>query len=106
MELEVKNILDVHVGDQVVIGVQESSFLKVSFLLYIVPVAGLFTGALFGDWSAPRLGMDPTVSAVVSALVFFAGTLALVRTLGNRLVKDDRYQPRLTKVTHRAQPGG
>ncbi|WP_374288198.1 SoxR reducing system RseC family protein [Pseudomonas fluvialis] len=80
--------LPVQVGDQVMIGVREEQLLQSAVLVYLLPLLGLFAGALLADglgWSEPRLiGM----ALLGAALVWLA-----VRTYCQRHVDDEQRQP-------------
>lgn len=49
-EMLVNSRVPVEVGDQVIVGVEESVLLRAAFSLYLVPLLALFIGAGLADW--------------------------------------------------------
>jgi sigma-E factor negative regulatory protein RseC len=60
IRLQVLSPIEVQVGDRVVLGIQEDAIVKGSFWAYLIPLLGLFLGAIMGDIvvSALRLGVS------------------------------------------------
>jgi sigma-E factor negative regulatory protein RseC len=54
MLVEVRDSLGVGVGQRVVIAIGEKTLLRASFLVYILPLAGLFGGVGLTQWLAPH----------------------------------------------------
>ncbi|NVK40463.1 MAG: SoxR reducing system RseC family protein [Oceanospirillaceae bacterium] len=94
-DLRVENLagVDVRVGDQVIIGIREGSFLKASLLLYTLPLLLLFVGGYLGT-----LQGDSELPAILGSAVGLAVGLLVARILGQRLGRDCQYQPILLKV--------
>lgn len=81
------------VGARVIIGIPESSFLWLAFMLYLLPVLALLTGAL----SAHLLtGQD--LVAMSAGVVAFVLELLWVRRWQRRWQHDRRWQPRLLRL--------
>lgn len=85
--------LSVRQDDQVVIGVAEQAFMRVSLLMYLVPLLSLFFGAALA--SGLELG-EPAV--IASAAVGLVAGLLLVRYVSRTLFKSCKYHPVLLKV--------
>jgi sigma-E factor negative regulatory protein RseC len=52
MEVQARNTLEAQVGDVVTISIRSGSFLKLTFIIYMVPILALVGGALVGYWLA------------------------------------------------------
>ena len=47
---QVENTVNAKVGDTLIVGISESSLLKGSLAIYLMPLLSLFMAALFADW--------------------------------------------------------
>ena len=105
MTVTALNIVSARPGDRVRLEIATGAFMKVMFLLYIVPVMALLAGALIG------LALAGDSAAAVGALIAFILAVAFVRQRGRRMGTMDAYQPRIVKIVRRRaadepQPGG
>ena len=64
--LEVDNHLRAQVGDRVEISIPAQSLLKVSLLVYILPIVTLIFGAYAGQVWAQARQMAPTIPSIVA----------------------------------------
>ena len=104
MEVQAINEAGARIGDQVVIGFETASLMKVSFLLYIFPVLGLIAGAIVGEAIAPYFSMNESLSALlIGGFAFFLCYL-FIRKKGNALAKDRSYQPKVIRILPAPQP--
>jgi sigma-E factor negative regulatory protein RseC len=81
-------------GEQVVIGISESSLVRGSLAVYMVPLAGLLVGTLAGR----HLGMDllpghAEFASIVGAVAGLLAGLAWLRFFSHASDRDERYQP-------------
>lgn len=95
VEVEVLNPERVLVkaGARVLVGLPEGSLLRVSFMLYCIPLLLLIGGALLGN----ILGGSETVQVVIATVMMLAGFLG-VKQYTSRYQVRVRYQPVLLKV--------
>lgn len=100
-EVEVANTVDAGVGDEVVIGFASGSLVKVTFLLYMVPVICMIAGAAVGLRIAPTYGVDE--SAMSAALAFASLGLAFLflRLFSGRLAANEKYQAQILRIRGR-----
>ncbi len=89
----VANTLDVQVGDEVTVAIEEAALLSASLLVYALPLMFLVLGAVTGQHLAP--GQD--VGAIIGA-VFGMGLGFGAARLGHS-GKPGRFDPRLTSVS-------
>ncbi|MDO9462404.1 MAG: SoxR reducing system RseC family protein [Deltaproteobacteria bacterium] len=84
-------------GQKVRVSFKVEGQVKASFILYLIPVVGLVTGALIG-YSFQFLG-DKEISAAVFSLLFVALTFLGIKYYTHiRYAKDQSYIPKITKV--------
>ncbi|MCH8550482.1 MAG: SoxR reducing system RseC family protein [Natronospirillum sp.] len=88
------------VGTRVVIGIPESSFLRLAFMLYLLPVLALLFGAL-----GAHLLSGQDMVAMLAAVAAFALSLLWVRRWQHGWQRDPRWQPRLLRLVPDPGPG-
>ena len=98
MEVEAINDAGARVGQKVVMYFQTSPLLKVTFLLYVVPILFLILGAFIGDQTAPHLNINPSTGSVIVGFIFFGISIKLVKSKGNILAKKDAYRPKIVRI--------
>ncbi|MDM8544622.1 SoxR reducing system RseC family protein [Desulfococcaceae bacterium HSG9] len=104
-KVEVRNDVNAHLGDRVVIYFKTTSLLKAAFLLYMVPILGLLAGAGIGQKIAQLYAIQGSLPAVLVGFSSFAATVLWVKLRANRLSDQDSYQPRITRIIKKAAPG-
>jgi sigma-E factor negative regulatory protein RseC len=98
MLVEVQNILNAGEGDTVEISVPEGTFLKLSFLVYLIPIFALMLGAFIGIFLSTMLNIDQSLSAIITGAVFF-GISFLGLKVFERLKSSDRnYFPQMSRI--------
>ncbi len=91
--LHVLNSVDAKPGDRVIIGFDEQALVKVSLIVYMLPLLSLLMGSIVGQLGAQRL--DLASPELFSILGGFGGLLAglfCVRFLSRRARTDSRYR--------------
>lgn len=56
-------------GDILKLGLSESVVLKAAALVYMMPLFGLFVGAILGQWLASVVSLSPDLSSLVGAII-------------------------------------
>jgi sigma-E factor negative regulatory protein RseC len=80
-------------GDQVVVGLQESALARVSFVFYMVPIIGLFAGAIMGQSVGLRFGSsNAELISIMGGLLGLIFGFFLVRVFSQRTATDDQYR--------------
>lgn len=99
MRVEIENELGAKEGDRVEISLPAASVLKVSFLVYLVPVAALVAGAYLGNtWAEGRM-TDPTPYAVAAGVLAMIGSFLLLRRLERSASQSSSsYRPRISRI--------
>lgn len=101
MEVEAINTVGARVGDTVIIGFETSSLLKISFLLYIVPVFGMIVGAVIGLKLALFYHYDESMFSAIFAFLFFFSSIPIIRSTGKKLAKKNEYRPKIIRIIQR-----
>ncbi len=98
MEVNTLNDIGAQIDDRVVMRFDSGSLLKASFLLYMVPILGLISGAAAGQAVSVFLKLDPSTGSVIGAFLVFVLAVAFVKSKGDALSRKREYQPQITKI--------
>ena len=96
--LEMTNDLQAHVDDRVEISVPTRSLVKLSLLVYMLPVFALILGAYAGGEWANLEGMHPTLASILGGGMAFVISLFFLKRLDRTEKTKREYQPRMTRV--------
>ena len=95
MIVEVTNRKDAVVGDRVIREVSSKTFIKSSFLAYIVPVISLLAGAAIGTGLSatyPELGGADNLSAGFGTL-FFVISIIVLFSMNKTFARKEYFRP-------------
>ena len=98
VEVEAINVAGAKVDDRVTISFETSSLLKVSFLVYMIPVLFLILGVVIGDKIAAILNYDQSIFSVLAGFLFLFAAFFFVKTKGKELSMKEAYQPKIIKI--------
>jgi sigma-E factor negative regulatory protein RseC len=98
VEVEAINAVGAKINDRVFISFETSSLLKVSFLVYMVPVLFLILGVVIGDKIAPIFNYDRSIFSVLVGLLFLLAAFFFVKATGKELSKKDTYKPKIIRI--------
>jgi sigma-E factor negative regulatory protein RseC len=96
--LEVENHLHAQVGDRVEVSMNTQSLLKVSLLVYILPIVTLIIGAYVGQVWAQARQMPPTIPSILAGGAAMGLTFWVLKRLERTAQEENRYQPRMTRI--------
>jgi len=98
MEVKALNVAGAKVGDQIVLNLETSSLLKVTFLLYVFPILLLIMGAAVGQEIASLIGFNPSGLSAILGFSFFFAALLIIKIKANKLAKRNAYRPKIIKI--------
>ena len=78
-----------HAGDEITIAMPDEAFLKLSLLVYFVPLAGLIIGAIIG------FSLIGEALSILMGGVGLAAGLYILKRLSRRYSHDPDYQPQV-----------
>ena len=92
------NKINAQVGDEVIVGLNESSLLKGAFMSYLLPLLYLFLFAIVGQLISDNLQINNTelLTIVFSAFGFYLGMRHL-KLFSISISKNEDYQPIILK---------
>jgi len=98
MEVEALNAANAKIGDHILLSVESSALLKVSFLLYIFPVLLMLLGAIAGEKLAALFAVDASLLSALLGFFSFGVAFVLIRLTHQRLARKECYQPRIVRI--------
>ncbi len=98
MVVKAENTAGCSTGDRVRLSMPARSFLKSTFLVYILPVAALVVGAFFGRKFINIERISEDTASVVCAFGFMALYFLLLRHADRKFARDSNSSPRITAV--------
>ena len=96
--VEIHNRLHAKAGDRVEISMPTQSLLKLSLLVYILPIVALILGAYLGQNWAQSHQMPPTIPSIVAGGAALGLTFLVLKKLEQTAQEKSRYQPRMTRI--------
>ena len=98
MLIEVPNDLQAGVGDQVEVSVPEGTLLKLSALIYLLPVLLLLIGAFLGSLLGDALQMNSSLTAIILGGGFMGISFYGLILFDRKKRKGNKYYPRMTRI--------
>ena len=98
MEVDAINGAGAREGDRILLHFETASLLKACFLLYLLPVGSMLTGAIIGHWLAVKAGMNASLSSAAAGFLFLGLSFMAIRSKANALGKHDAYKPKIIKI--------
>lgn len=96
--VRVVNNLAAQVGDDVVLGLAETAFLRGALLLYGVPLAVFIAAAVVGELIARAGSIDGDWLAIVCGVIGLFSAFVWLRRHANRVSVDPFYQPVILRL--------
>ncbi len=94
VSVEANNIVGAREGDHVKIELSDSTFVSSSFFIYMVPILCLIIGLAVGDHIASLRGLNKDSTTLISGILFFAASVAVIYPILNRRAKkNSNYVP-------------
>lgn len=93
VEVRARNTAGAQVGDVVTIGLRSASLLKVSFLVYMVPVLALVGGILLGSLVAKLFSLNENVLVGALSGVALVGSFIWVKKKGDKFSERPEFVP-------------
>jgi len=92
------------VGDQVLLTIGAGSFLKASFVVYLLPILALVIGSVIGQKYSARIWAtgNPETVAVLAGLFCLVVSFILIRLFNTRFSQSQRYYPVIERVIRRS----
>lgn len=96
-----KNVAKAKAGDLVEVTMATNSVLSAAFIMYIIPLAGLFVGLLLGNALFP--GKD--VYTALLGVIFMAMMFVIIKLNDKRFLKNEKYTAQILRVLQSEHEG-
>ena len=103
MLIEIANDLQAKVGDHVELSLQASSLVKLSLLVFFIPIVAFVVGAYAGGSLADFFDIESTLSSVLGGALAMGITFFALRRLERAAKDKGEYHPRMTRILIRAE---
>lgn len=98
MLVKATNVIDAGEGDSVEIHMNSSFQLKCTFIVYMIPVLGIITGAFLSESLSNFIGINVSMGTAVFTLSGFLISLAISRALIHKLTNGSEINPTIKRV--------
>jgi sigma-E factor negative regulatory protein RseC len=98
MLVKATNVIDAGEGDSVEIHMNSSFQLKCTFIVYIIPVLGIISGAIVSEPLSNLIGINASIGMAIFTLSGFLLSLAVSRALIHKLTNGNEINPTIKRV--------
>ncbi len=100
METEAANTIGGRVGDRILLKISSKSLWKISFILYMIPVIFLVSGAIVGQKIGEKYfpSLEPELCSLLSSILACALSYLIVRIFAKRVRGNRNYMPEIVKI--------
>lgn len=93
-----KNDIGAVVGQRVLFEVKETNAVMAAFLVFIVPLIGLFLGAVLGWFVSTYMHTNTTIFEIAGAAIVFILILIGIKLFDKSIAKDEKSKPVIIKI--------
>jgi sigma-E factor negative regulatory protein RseC len=97
MRVEARDPIGVQIDQYVQLSIENTSVLRASFVVYMVPLFALISGVLVGEFLGRAFGIDNLLE-IVCGFGALGLSLIIVKVYNHMFQRDIRNQPVITKV--------
>ncbi len=101
IHLIAQNKLGAHVGDMVEVAMASKGVLSAAFIMYVLPLAGLFIGLTIGYVLFGTHAMGEVFTALLG-FALMAAVFIVIKRNNQRFLNDDKYTAKITQVVQHA----
>lgn len=96
--IEVPNDLQAKEGDTVEISVPTSSLLKLSMLVYLLPIFALIAGSYVGSTLAQEFDLHSSLCSIGGGIIAMSITFYLLKIFDRASASKAEYHPKMTRI--------
>ena len=104
--IEVSNSVNAEPGNLVEISIPAGTLLKLSLIIYMIPVICLIIGAFAGGIWAQSSGTESSLGAISGAAIAIAASFLVIRRLDRSVWAGKEYRPGITRILLNGTPPG
>jgi len=99
-QISLAKTLDVKVGDEVVLGIDENALVQGSLLIYTLPLVSMIVAALWVQFWMESQGIVSELPVILAAAAGFSAALLGVRYWMQKGALKKHIQPHILRITH------
>ena len=101
-QIKVNNTLNVKIGDEVVLGINDNALVQGSLLVYALPLVLLLVFAVAGEFWAQNQNLNSELISIVSGMLGFVIAIFITRFSILKTSFKNQVQPHLLRIVHTA----
>ncbi|PCI69132.1 MAG: hypothetical protein COB26_00445 [Piscirickettsiaceae bacterium] len=98
IELSLTTALPVKIGDSVTVGLEEQALLRLTALIYLLPMLVMFVCAMLGSYIEQTLQMESELLTIVFALTGLLATFFTLRRYSTYWFDVNKLNPTVLKI--------
>lgn len=98
MIVNVLNELNAKVGDHVEVSLPGGSLVKLSLLVYLIPIVALIVGAYAGGRWSHAFGLDSTLASILGGVLGMGAAFYALKGVDRSVQQRHHYHPRMTRI--------
>lgn len=98
MEILAYNAVNASIGQKIKFTMIHDSMIKISFMMFILPLLSIFAGIYTGSLSAQILNISETAGTISGALVFLAAAILIIYTYDKKYKLNRSNFPQIIEV--------
>jgi sigma-E factor negative regulatory protein RseC len=85
-------------GQRVLFEIQETNSIKGAFIIFVLPLIGIFTGALLGGYLGGSLGYPVAGCRIFGGAVVFLIAAAIIKIIDSHVARKEKSLPIITRI--------
>jgi sigma-E factor negative regulatory protein RseC len=104
--IEMKNEINAVAGDRVIFeDRRNSNMLAASFIMFILPIILVFSGAIAGHYLSGSLGINASTAAAIGGVLLFIISIVIMKFYENHVSRYKGQKPVMIRKVERQQDG-
>lgn len=96
--INVKNPIDAKPGQHVLFEIEQTNMLKAAFIVYILPLVGIFLGGLIGTFISNKIGGHLKIFQIGGAVIIFILSLLYVKVFDKSTGRNEAAKPVIKRI--------
>lgn len=97
IELQLFSDIPLKIGDKVLLGIEENVFIRLTFLIYFLPLCGLFIFAVLGQFFVDQWGFNNELPVIACAITGFLSCYLAIKFYIKHYFSPEKINPVILK---------
>lgn len=98
MVVDVNNQVGAKIGDKVIFEFKQDNILKAAFIIYVLPLAAIFIGAMLGGMGSELVDINKTMFQVIGGIICFFIAVVFIIYYEKKSKADINKLPKIKRV--------